>query len=94
MRKLTAAPDYAVGSVHAITEAGEVLIASASGSQLGPYPYAAGNVIWVAGTQKIVKDIDDGIRRIREYSFPLEDQRVPGGLRHEQPGVEDPGVPR
>ena len=76
MRKLAAAPDYAVGSVHAITEAGEVLIASASGSQLGPYPYAAGNVIWVAGTQKIVKDIDDGIRRIREYSFPLEDQRA------------------
>ena len=76
MRKIAAAPDYALGSVHAITEQGEVIIASASGSQLGPYPYAAGKVIWVAGTHKIVADHDHGRRRIREHTFPLENERA------------------
>ncbi len=72
IRKLGGAPDYAAGSVHAITEDGHVLIASKTGSQLGPYASGAGKVIWVAGAQKIVKDINEGMRRIEEYSYPLE----------------------
>ncbi len=72
IRKLGGAPDYAAGSVHAITEDGHVLIASKTGSQLGPYASGAGKVIWVAGAQKIVKDINEGLRRIEEYSYPLE----------------------
>jgi len=32
MRTLAASPDYVVGSVHALTEGGSLLIASASGS--------------------------------------------------------------
>ena len=76
MRKIAAAPDFALGSVHAITEHGEVIIASASGSQLGPYPYSAGKVIWVAGTHKIVDDHDHGRRRIKEHTFPLENERA------------------
>lgn len=73
IRKLGGAPDYAAGSVHAVTENGEVLIASKTGSQLGPYASGAGKVIWVVGAQKIVKDFNEGMRRIREYSVPLED---------------------
>lgn len=76
MRKLGAAPEIAVGSVHAVTEDGKVLIASASGSQLPAYAYGSGKVIWVVGTQKIVKNTDEGIKRIYEYSFPLEDERA------------------
>ncbi len=76
LRKLGAAPDVVVGSVHAITEAGEVLIASFGGSQLGPYAYSAGQVIWVVGSQKLVRDVDEALRRIREYSLPLEDARL------------------
>ncbi len=72
IRKMGAAPDYAAGSVHAITEDGSILIASKTGSQLGPYAMGAGRVIWVAGTQKIVKDFNEGMRRIREYCYPLE----------------------
>lgn len=74
--RLGAAPDFAVGSVHAVTEDGHVLIASNTGSQLPAYVYAAGKVIWVVGTQKIVKDTQDGLRRIYEYSYPLEDARA------------------
>src|SRR5262249_51124461 len=60
MRTLAASPDYVVGSVHALTEAGSLLIASASGSQLGPLVSGAGQVILVIGAQKIVRDVPPG----------------------------------
>jgi hypothetical protein len=75
MRKLGACPDWAIGSVHAVTEDGKVLIASKTGSQLPAYAYGAGKVIWVVGTQKIVRDEEDGRKRIKEYVLPLEDAR-------------------
>ncbi|MBI2017572.1 LUD domain-containing protein [Candidatus Daviesbacteria bacterium] len=76
MNKLGAASQYAIGSVHAVTEEGQVLIASNSGSQLPAYAYAALNVIWVVGAQKIVKNTDEGIKRIYEYVLPLENERA------------------
>jgi hypothetical protein len=76
MRELGAAPDWAVGSVHAVTEGGTIMIASATGSQLPAYAYGAGHVIWVVGAQKLVKDDQEALQRIYEYSFPLEDQRA------------------
>jgi LUD domain len=76
MRQLSASPDWVVGSVHALTEEGSSLIASASGSQLGPIVSGAGHVVFVVGGQKIVPDFDTGLRRIYEYCFPLEDQRA------------------
>ena len=86
MRQLSASPDWVVGSVHALTQEGSLIIASASGSQLGPVASGAGHVIFVIGTQKIVPDLDTGLRRINEYCFPLEDRRarqaygVPSGV--------------
>ena len=88
MRTLAAAPDYVVGSVHALTEDGSLLIASASGSQLGPLVSGAGHVILVIGAQKIVADVATGMRRIYEYCYPLEDVRarqaygVPSGVNN------------
>jgi len=76
IRRLGAAPDFMLGSVHAVTETGSLLTASMGGSQLGPYASGAGRVILVVGTQKIVSDIEEGLRRIDEYSFPLEDARA------------------
>jgi hypothetical protein len=88
MRNLAASPDYVVGSVHALTENGSLLIASASGSQLGPLVSGAGHVILVIGAQKIVPDVATGMRRIYEYCYPLEDARarqaygVPSGVNN------------
>jgi hypothetical protein len=76
MQKLGAAPEWAVGSVHAVTEDGEVIIASATGSQLPAYAYGSSHVVWVVGAQKIVKDIDEGIERVYEYVLPLENERA------------------
>ena len=73
IRKLGGAPDYAAGSVQAVTEDGHVLIASNTGSQLGPYAFGAGKVIWVVGYQKIVKDLNEGFRRIEDHVLPLEE---------------------
>jgi hypothetical protein len=88
MRQLSATPDWVVGSVHALTEDGSLLIASASGSQLGPIASGAGHVILVVGAQKIVSDFNTGLERIYEYCFPLEDRRakqaygVPSGVNN------------
>jgi L-lactate utilization protein LutC len=76
MRALGARPDIIVGSVHAVTEQGEVVVASASGSQLGPYAGGAGKVIWVVGRQKIVPTLQDAMRRVKEYALPVEDARA------------------
>lgn len=76
MQKLGAAPEYTIGSVHAITEDGKVIIASNTGSQLPAYVYGSSHVIWVVGTQKIVKDVDTGIKRIYEYILPKESVRL------------------
>lgn len=74
--RLRVVPEYALGSVHAVTEDGELLIASASGSQLPAYAYGAKKVILVVGAQKIVKNTEEGIKRIYEYTLPLEDKRA------------------
>jgi YkgG family uncharacterized protein len=76
IRRLGAAPDVMLGSVHAVTEAGSLLAASMSGSQLGPYVSGAGRVILVVGTQKIVPDLEEGLLRINEYAYRLEDARA------------------
>jgi|GraSoiStandDraft_30_1057271.scaffolds.fasta_scaffold91957_1 acyl-CoA hydrolase len=76
MRRMGASPDYAVGSVHAVSEHGEVFVASFSGSQLAAYVSGAGSVIWVVGSQKIVPDREAAFKRIYEYSFPREDERA------------------
>ena len=76
MRKLGAAPDVMVNSAHAVTEAGQIVITSASGSQIGPIASGAGKLILVIGSQKVVPDLDAAFRRIQEYVFPYEDARL------------------
>src|SRR5581483_9685420 len=71
-----AAPEWSLGSVHAVTEDGKVIIASNTGSQLPAYAYGSSHVIWVVGAQKIVTGLDDGMRRLREYILPKESVRL------------------
>ncbi|MDE2079464.1 MAG: lactate utilization protein [Patescibacteria group bacterium] len=68
--------DYFLGSIHALTEDGEALIASGSGSQLPAYTFTSPNVIWVVGVQKIVPSTEDALKRLREYVWPKEDARM------------------
>lgn len=76
LRKQSILADYFLGSVHAVTEAGQLLVASASGSQIPSYAFSSDNVIWVVGTQKIVPDLDEAMKRIHDYVYPLENKRI------------------
>jgi acyl-CoA hydrolase len=86
MQELGAAPDYAIGSVHAITEDGHVFIASNTGSQLPAYVYGSSHVVWVVGTQKIVKNDADALKRIYDYILPLESVRL--GKQYGNPEIK------
>jgi len=76
MRRQAVFADYFLGSVHAITTAGELVAGSATGSQLAAYAYGGKNLILVAGTQKITSNLDEALRRLREHTTPLEDKRM------------------
>ncbi|GAA1447853.1 LUD domain-containing protein [Leifsonia poae] len=76
IRQLLAAPDVVVGSVAAVTEAGSLVIASATGSQLPSYSGGAANRIWVVGAQKIVPDLSTALERIEQHCLPLESGRA------------------
>jgi L-lactate utilization protein LutC len=76
IRRLGAAPDVMLGSAHAVTKAGQIVITSASGSQIGPIASGAGHLILVIGSQKIVPDLDAAFQRINDHVFPYEDARL------------------
>src|SRR6202035_714062 len=76
MKAIGGQPDYALGSVHAVTRDGTLVIASASGSQLASYAWGAANVILVAGAQKLVPDLQAAHERIYQHSLKLEDARA------------------
>lgn len=76
MKQLGAAPEWSVASAHAVTEDGSILIASNTGSQLPAAAYGADHVVFVVGAQKIVKNIEEGMKRIYEHTLPLESERA------------------
>jgi hypothetical protein len=76
MKMIGNQPDYALGSVHAVTHDGILVIASASGSQLASYSWGAANVIFVVGAQKLVPDLETARERIYQHSLQLEDARA------------------
>jgi acyl-CoA hydrolase len=76
MKAIGGQPDYALGSVHAVTRDGTLVIASASGSQLASYAWGAANVIFVVGAQKLVPTLEAAHERIYKHSLKLEDARA------------------
>lgn len=76
MKAVAGQHDFSLGSVHAITHDGVLVIASATGSQLASYAWGAAKVIFVVGTQKLVPTLDAARDRIYGHSLPLEDARA------------------
>ena len=76
LRRQSSLSQFFLGSIHALTEDGQALIASASGSQLPSYAFTSDNVIWVVGAQKIVPNLEAAFDRLRSYVLPLEDKRM------------------
>src|SRR5260370_14223450 len=76
LRVLATGAEYFIGSVQAVSETGEVVVVSASGSQIPAYAFNARNIMWVVGTQKIVPSLEEALRRVREHALPLETTRM------------------
>ncbi|HEV7449363.1 MAG TPA: lactate utilization protein [Candidatus Paceibacterota bacterium] len=76
LRRQALTSDYYAGSVHALSETGEMLIASNTGSQLPHIVYSSPNVVFVVGAQKIVPTLADTYLRLMQHVVPLEDARM------------------
>lgn len=76
LRRQSVLSDYYLGSVHALTEEGEFLIASNTGSQLPHVVFTSPNLIFVVGAQKIVSNLTEGLERVEDYVYPLENKHL------------------
>jgi len=76
LRKQAVLSDYYLGSVHALVETGEFVIASNTGSQLPHIVFTSPNLIFVVSTKKIVPTLADAMNRLMEYVVPLEDKHM------------------
>jgi L-lactate utilization protein LutC len=76
LRKQSVLSDFYLGSVHGLTEDGEFVIGSNSGSQLPHIVFTSQHLIFVVSTNKIVPTLADALKRLEEYSLPLEDARA------------------
>lgn len=76
LRQRAVHADYYLGSVHALSETGEFVIASNTGSQLPHIVFTSQNLIFVVGAQKIVPTLADALKRLEEYVVPLEDKHM------------------
>jgi hypothetical protein len=76
MVKLGATPDLMINSVQAVTQAGQLVVVSASGSQIGAISTGAERLILVVGSQKIVPNLDAAFQRVQEHVLPYEDARL------------------
>lgn len=76
LRKESVLSDYYLGSVHALTENGEMVIASNTGSQLPHIVFTSQNLIFVVSTKKIVPNLPDAMNRLEKHVIPLEDKRL------------------
>jgi hypothetical protein len=80
IQKMVATPDWMVGSVAAVTLDGTLVVASATGSQIGAYASGAARLVLVVGSQKIVPDLSAALERIDRVVFPWENEQVRGRL--------------
>ena len=75
-RRESQTADYFLGGINAVAQTGELVAADLSGSRIGAYPFAAGNVVIVTGINKIVPTLDDALDRLESVAYPLENERA------------------
>lgn len=63
-------------STNALTEDGELYNIDGNGSRVAPIIYGPKQVIIVTGINKIVRNIEEAEKRVRNYSAPLDAKRL------------------
>lgn len=76
LRRKSVTADYFISSANAITRTVEIVGCDTSGSRVGAWPFAAGHLIFVVGINKIVPTLEDALKRVRLYTFALENARA------------------
>jgi hypothetical protein len=76
LRKYSVVSDFYLGSAHVITEKGEMVFASNSGSQLPHLAFTSPNIILVVSTKKLTPTLTEAFDRIDSHIVPLEDVRM------------------
>jgi len=76
LRRKSVTADYFISGANAISRTGEIVACDMSGSRVGAWPFGAGHLILVCGINKIAPTLDEALRRVREYAYPLEDARA------------------
>ena len=76
LRRKSVTADYFISGANAIAQSGEIVACDKSGSRVGAWAFAAGHLILVSGTNKIIPTLGDALRRVREYAYPLENVRA------------------
>ena len=74
MRKAMTA-DVFLSGVNAITEDGRMVSTDAAGNRVAPTIFGPKRVIIVAGANKIVKNLDEALKRIKEMVAPINAKR-------------------
>lgn len=75
LRRQSAASDYTVATVDALTEDGQFVVVDFSGSRVSSVT-TAGKVILVVGANKIVPNLEVAEKRVHEYTWVLESARA------------------
>ena len=75
-RRESQTADYFLGGINAVAQTGELVAADLSGSRIGAYPFAAGNVVIVTGANKVVPTLSDAFDRLESVAYPLENERA------------------
>ena len=76
IRRLHPTSDVFLTSTNALTEAGELVNIDGAGQRVAAMIYGPGRVFVVAGVNKIVKDLDAAIARVKDYAAPINARRL------------------
>jgi hypothetical protein len=75
LRRLGSQADYYLASANAVSRDGELVFFSAYGNRISGISYAK-NLIVVSGINKLTPNLDEAIKRAREYATPLNCKRL------------------
>ncbi len=76
IRKAQLSADWFLSSVNAVTTTGELIAIDGIGNRVNGITFGPAHVIVVAGYNKIVDDIQAGIRRAKDVSAPINAKRL------------------
>ncbi|HTZ10969.1 MAG TPA: lactate utilization protein [Candidatus Margulisiibacteriota bacterium] len=75
LRRRGSVADYFLTSANAISESGELIFLSANGHRISGIANAK-NVLVISGVNKLASNLDEAIKRGREYATPLNCKRL------------------